>query len=323
MAGWPTLLLVLPVALALAAPRCAGAEAPHAAASATGREMVVVNHAARPINELYVSPVTSGEWGADRLGDGTIAPGRSYRLRLDGGSGCTVDVQVIYDDATREERHGMDICADRQVVFDASAAIVPAGVGGVTHPVVIANDGDRPIQQVLISPADSGDWGDDLLGHDSLSAGDRAPLTYTGSCLADIRIVYDNRSAEERRGVDVCTLGGIAVRPGWTTADRLAPLPAPPASADPQASVTVAVTNHSGREAHRLFVYPEDSAARGPDLLGGNALADGGRISVIVLRPPGVCRFVAHVGFAAKGSGQDVRGIDLCRSAALVLPPNG
>ncbi len=187
------------------------------------REVSVVNHAKRAINELYISPVTSGQWGTDRLGDSMIAPGASRRVRIAGGD-CKVDVQVVYDDASREERHGTDICRDRQLVFDGSKAMLPAGLNAGTHPVVIVNDAARPIQQVLISPADSGDWGDDLLGQHSLSTGDRATLTYRGSCLADVRIVFDNRSAEERRNVDVCTLHGIDVKPGWTTLDFLAPV---------------------------------------------------------------------------------------------------
>ncbi len=189
------------------------------------REVSVVNHAKRTINELYISPVTSGEWGADRLGDGTIAPGGARRVRLAPGSDCKVDVQVVYDDASREERHGADICRERQLAFDGSQAVLPAGLNAGAHPVVIVNEAARPIQQVLISPADSGDWGDDLLGQHSLSTGERTTLTYHGSCLADVRIVYDNRSAEERRNVDVCTLHGVDIRPGWTTLDLLAPLP--------------------------------------------------------------------------------------------------
>lgn len=202
-------------------------------AGAPDREVSVVNHAKRAINELYISPVTSGQWGADRLGDRMIGPGASLRVRVAVGGGCKVDVQVVYEDASREERHGTDICRDRQLVFDGSQAVQPAGLNAGTHPVVIENDAARPIQQVLISPADSGDWGDDLLGRHSLSTGERATLTYRGSCLADVRIVFDNRSAEERRNVDVCTLHGIDVKPGWTTLDYLPPLAPAQAAAAP------------------------------------------------------------------------------------------
>ena len=318
MIGWRILLISLPLALA-------AVRAPPAQADRTGsggeREVIVVNHAPRAMNELYISPSSNGEWGADRLGEGTIAPGRSLRARIDHTDGCTFDLQVVYDDASREERHGVDLCRDRQVVFDGSGAVAPAGVKGGAHPVTVVNDAARPIQQVLISPADSGDWGDDLLGHDSLSVGERATLTYRGSCLADLRIVYDNRSAEERRDVDVCALHGVVVRPGWTTADRLVPLLLPLSVAGSAAPLTVSVANHAGHTARALFIYPEGGDQRGPDLLGGTRLDAGGQVAVVVMQPPGVCRFAAHVEYGGKLPGKDVRGVDLCRDPALVLPP--
>lgn len=200
----------------------AAADPAHPAAGAPP-EVTIVNHAHRAINELYISSVASNDWGLDRLGEADIAPGGSWHVRLEHGSGCVVDLQAVYDDASREERHGTDICRERQVVFDGSKAVAAAGTGG-THQVVIVNHSPRPIQQVLISPADAGDWGDDLLTHGTLSAGDHITLTYRGSCLADVRVVYDNRSAEERRTLDVCALHGVDIRPGWTTADLLAPL---------------------------------------------------------------------------------------------------
>ena len=109
-------------------------------------------------------------------------------------------------------------------MFDGSGAVAPPGTQVGTHAVTILNGAGRPIQQVQVSPAEAGDWGDDLLGHDSLSVGDRATVTYRGGCLADLRVVFDNRSAEERRELDLCALRGVRVQPGWTTADVLAPL---------------------------------------------------------------------------------------------------
>jgi hypothetical protein len=193
--------------------------------------LAVTDKAPQPINELYVSPVTSDDWGDDRLGDVTIKPGRTRDVRLDGLHDCTVDIRVVYGDATSEERHEVDICRTRQVTFDGTAASPGAVAGNARHSVVIVNGASRPIQQVLIAPAQAGDWGDDLLAAGSLSVGDRTTVSYRGDCLEDMRIVYDNRSAEERRDLDLCGLHGVVVQPGWTTADHLAPLPAQTASA--------------------------------------------------------------------------------------------
>jgi hypothetical protein len=312
MAGSRRLLSALPLLWFVTLAPSAGAGSPHG--------VVVVNRAPHAIDELYISPVSNGEWGPDRLGDGSIAPGRSLRLRLDPDSGCSIDLQVVYDDASREERHDLDICRDAQVSLDGSRAVAPPEVAGGAHPVTIVNNAARPIQQVFVSATDAGDWGDDLLGENSLSVGDRTTLTYHGVCLADLRIVYDNRSAEERRNVDVCMLRGVVVQPGWTTADLLAPLPQPRSDAPGTVPVIVSVTNHAAHAARALFIYPEGSATRGANLLGAAPLDAGGQVAVGVARPPGACRFDAHVEYAAPRPSQDMRGLDLCRDTALSLP---
>jgi hypothetical protein len=216
--------LGLALCLARAEPAAAGP-----AAASDPRDITVSNRAHRAMNQFYISPVTSDSWGDDRLGEATIEPGQARRLRLTGVTGCDVDIQVVYDDASHEERHGVDICRTRQLVFDGSAAVVPAAAKPGTHQVVVVNDSPLPIQQVLIAPADAPDWGDDLLQNGSLSSGDRITVTYHGDCLADLRVVFDNRSAEERRNLDFCGLHGVVVRPGWTTANTLPPLPGQPA----------------------------------------------------------------------------------------------
>lgn len=201
-----------------------GTDAPPAA----GGEVVVVNRARQPIEELYVSPVTSEDWGDDRLGKTALEPGRSFHIKLRAGADCRIDLQVIYEDGSREEKDGMNVCKDRQVGFDGKSAEPPVAAAAQSHRVTIVNDAGRPIQQVFVSSAAAADWGEDLLAA-AISVHDRSDIMYRGGCLADLRIVFDNRGAEERRDIDFCALGGVRVAPGWVTADTLPPL-APPAS---------------------------------------------------------------------------------------------
>ena len=58
----------------------------------------------------------------------------------------------------------------------------------------------------------------------AISVGDSRTLTYHGTCTADLRVVFDNRAAEERRGLDLCATPMLVIHPGWTTED----LPAVP-----------------------------------------------------------------------------------------------
>ncbi len=302
-------LVLASSALALAAPPV---EAPPAE-----REVMVVNHARRAMNELYVSPSSAGTWGDDRLGEQTLAQGRALRVRLGRLHDCEFDLQAVYDDASREEMHGADLCRLHSATFDGSTAMA-SPIVAPTHEITLANRSPRPIQQVLISPGDAGDWGDDRLGNTSISVGDSATVQYRGDCVADIRVVFDNRSAEERRGVDICTARRIAIQPGWATADSI------PTEMQPGAEMVQAnVVNRSGHAATGLYLYPAGSADRGPDLLAGTPLADGAALGITIQRPASTCGYAAHVVFGGKLPDQDIAGLDLCQSQDVVLAGHG
>jgi len=181
-------------------------------------ELLVVNQGRSAITELYASPSTADEWGDDRLAGVTVAIGKSYRLRL-ARVGCRFDLQVIYDDASREESHGVDVCRNRQITFDGSTAIAPTEVFSQQREVTLVNRSGRPIQQVFVSPSAADQWGDDRLGEGTISTGATRSIGYRGPCTADLRVVFDNRSAEERRGLDLCATPALVIKPGWTTAD--------------------------------------------------------------------------------------------------------
>ena len=280
-------------------------------------EITVTNHAHRAINELYASPSNADTWGDDRLGDQTLEVGHAQRIRLGRSRECDYDLQAVYDDASREEIHTANLCRTHAVLFDGTAAIASPSVAP-THEVTLANRAPRPIQQVLISPSDAGDWGDDRLGSSSISVGDTATVQYRGDCVADVRVVFDNRGAEERRGVDLCTARRIAIQPGWVTADTI------PTEMQPGAQmVLLSVVNRTGHAATGLFLYPVGSADRGPDLLGGSALDDQARLAITFQRPAGTCGFAARVVFGGKLPDRDIADLDLCRSLDVVLSAQG
>ncbi len=199
------------IVLLVAAPLLAGAGV------AQRRSLELVNHASRAMNQVYVSPQSDSNWGADRLGDDTLAPGATLRLDLGQGTECHFDVQIVFDNASREEHRGLDLCGGARLVTDGSTAVLPPDALGPLHDVTIIDESALPIQQVFISPADASDWGDDLLGP-RLSVGTSRQVSYRGDCIADLRIVFENKAAEERRGIDFCAAGKMVIHPGWTTA---------------------------------------------------------------------------------------------------------
>lgn len=76
-----------------------------------------VNRTGVVVNELYVSLSTDTNWGRDRLGQGTLAPGAGMPIGLPAGKVCTVDIRVVYADGRALERRGVETCSIRELPF--------------------------------------------------------------------------------------------------------------------------------------------------------------------------------------------------------------
>lgn len=184
------------------------------------RDVLVDNHSSRAIDELYVSAQDADSWGQDRLNDDELAPAKSVHLNLGRSRECNFDLLAVYDDASREESRGINLCRDHEVAFDGTHLIAAPEALGPPRSVTVVNDSPRPIQQLYFSPPDAAQWGDDLLVTSAISVGEKRRIEFHGDCNADVRVVFANRAAEERRGLDLCRFPELRVRPGWTTSDR-------------------------------------------------------------------------------------------------------
>src|SRR5271165_3836134 len=80
-------------------------------------ELTIADGGPLGIVELHVSPENATDWGADRLAGGRIAPGHSFRVRLGRSRECAWDLAVTYDDDSREELRGFDVCASHRAIF--------------------------------------------------------------------------------------------------------------------------------------------------------------------------------------------------------------
>lgn len=71
------------------------------------------------------------------------------------------------------------------------------------------NQSTSAINEFYVSGVDQNDWGKDILGQDVLSGGSQATITIYDAgdvCQFDLRLVYEDGSTTDERGIDVCEL---------------------------------------------------------------------------------------------------------------------
>ncbi|GAA0569983.1 hypothetical protein GCM10009416_05660 [Craurococcus roseus] len=295
-------------------------------ATAPVREVPVVNRGRAGIRELYARPAGGGGgWGADRLGAATIAPRDDFRLRVRSRD-CRFDLRAVSASNREEVKDGVDLCAVQGVVFGERPDEAP-------RRVVLLNDHRRTVRQAFLAPTKGSDWGEDVLGAAVIIPGARYEAAFEGGCHADLRVVFDTEAAEERRAIDICAETLIALRPGWTLDERLAPPPAPqrdeedaatPAPKAPAAALPSGGVRLRNAAAAPLVALHADpiGAPRGPDRLDHAELPAGESMEFAPPEdlPPGPARCLADLT-AVFGDGRELRlpARDICAGGEVVL----
>lgn len=98
-------------------------------------------------------------------------------------------------------------------VFALVAMVGLAAAGsGTAHADVrdftLYNDSAVTIYYVYVSPSDTSDWGDDVLGTDVLLPGDSVDIVFRrfdGTCYYDIKVVGENGEEGFLWAVDLCS----------------------------------------------------------------------------------------------------------------------
>ena len=85
--------------------------------------------------------------------------------------------------------------------------------GGREISLRLVNRGAGEVNEVYATPPGDPNWGTDRLGQDVLPTGRHAIIRLPqGQCVNDIRVVFADGRAEERRRVDTCALSEMAFR---------------------------------------------------------------------------------------------------------------
>jgi hypothetical protein len=75
------------------------------------------------------------------------------------------------------------------------------------------NTGGRTIREVYVSASTDSQWGPDRLGAQVLAPGQRLAIRLpAGQCLNDLRVVFMDGQAQERRQVNTCAVTDLAMR---------------------------------------------------------------------------------------------------------------
>lgn len=80
-------------------------------AFAVDQQVEFTNNTRMAIVEIYVSPVGTGRWEQDLLGDDILPPASSVVINIDDETAyCRFDLKTVFDDGTIRVRRDINVC---------------------------------------------------------------------------------------------------------------------------------------------------------------------------------------------------------------------
>jgi ADP-ribose pyrophosphatase YjhB (NUDIX family) len=166
----------------------------------------LINRGGQPIVHLYANPAGFPNWGQDRLSGATVAPGARFPVRLLANGNCIYDVRVAYADGRTEDRRNIDTCKQEDVAFGGNQAVAGATPAKDDPSFRLVNRGHEPVRELYAMPAGMTNWGPNRLGAEALPAGAYRiiRLPKDGNCVLDVRAVFADGAAAEKRRINTC-----------------------------------------------------------------------------------------------------------------------
>ena len=186
------------------------------------------------------------------------------------------------------------------LVLTACLAPRPGWADAPNPSFYLVNRSAQAINEAYASPVNASNWGRDRLGDGTVASGGNAAvrLLADGTCVFDLRVVYEDGHADERRRVNTCTVDTISFG---------APDPVP--TGNPAHDPSFRIVNRGRREVDEVYARSAGSRSWGADRL-GDATIDADSYRVIQL-PAGQCMWDVRLVFD-DGPPLERRRINLC-----------
>ncbi|MCC7281546.1 MAG: hypothetical protein IT556_04130 [Acetobacteraceae bacterium] len=178
------------------------------------------------------------------------------------------------------------------------AAALPGLAAAQDASFYVTNRSGMTMNEVYVSSSANNSWGQDLLGSNVMNSGQRLAVR-PFQCVNDIRVVYANGRAEERRRVNTCNLNEVVFGSGGTSSGR-----------EQMTGADFRIWNRSGRTIEQIFVSSSANNSWGNDRLGQQVLPPG-RYWTIRQSETG-CSFDLRVVFTGGGVFER-RNINACQ----------
>jgi hypothetical protein len=166
----------------------------------------LVNNTGQTIERAYVSPSRLDSWGPDVLGNGVLPPGQSTWIVPQFGD-CVLDVRVVFQGGRSEERWQVNACSLSRIVWGGAP-------GGGDPSFQFVNRAGVTVHELYVSLSTETSWGRDRLGNATLAPGTGVWVALPSGkvCTVDVRVVYSDGRALERRGVETCSVQELNFR---------------------------------------------------------------------------------------------------------------
>ena len=88
-------------------------------ASATDRNVRIINAASTTIKMFFASNVDEKKWGEDILRDDVLRPGESAGINIDDGTDhCTYDFRAMFSNGAEIVKHEVNVCRIGEFYFN-------------------------------------------------------------------------------------------------------------------------------------------------------------------------------------------------------------